>query len=333
MAAGTGNVTVVFDGNTTTGPVFTYQISEVISTLAGSGTLGFTDGSGSAASFHFPFGLAVDAAGNIYVADDGNQAIRKITPTGVVSTFAGGTYGFTNGTGTAATFYGPTGVAVDGSGNLFVADQGNNVVRKITPAGAVTTFATGGNGSNFYHPEGLTIDGSGNLYVTDYDNNLIRKITPNGVATTFAGKYGTNISIDGIGTAASFNQPQGVAVDAVGNLYVTDGNGLIRKITPGAVVTTFAGGGMGTATDGQGTAASFGNDNGITVDASGNIYVADRDNNMIRKITPGGLVSTVVGKGNTAGSINFPTGIVLDGTGNIYVSDEIKGNITKIAFQ
>src|SRR5665213_948225 len=279
----------------------------VVTTLAGqAGVYVSTNATGTAASFNSPTGVAVDTAGNVYVADMANCLIRKITAGGIVSTLAGQprVNGSTNATGTAASFYYPTGVAVDTAGNVYVADSGNNLIRKITSGGVVTTLAgslsggsTNGTGTaaSFYNPTEVAVDSSGNVYVTDTYNYLIRKITPGGVVTTLAGG-GSGVGTNGIGTAASFNQPFGVAVDTVGNIYVTDTlNNLIRKITSGGVVTTMAGEGSGFgvhgwpnpgSTNGMGPAASFNFPTGITVDSSGNVYIGDQNNNMIRKITP-----------------------------------------------
>jgi len=223
----------------------------VVTTLAGSGEQGDADGAGKAASFNAPESVTVDSAGNVYVADYGNNGIRKITQAGVVTTLAGlGAPGDTDGAGRAASFNGPEGVAADSAGNVYVADYGNNEVRRITPAGVVTTIAGSGKEGNadgtgkaasFNGPEGVAVDSAGNVYVADYGNNEIRKITPAGVVTTLAGS-GAEGNADGTGRAASFDNPEGVAVDSAGNVYVGDEfNNAIRKITPAGVVTTLAG--------------------------------------------------------------------------------------------
>lgn len=323
--------------------------THIIDTMVVSNNTGSTNGVGTAATFNRPFGIAVDAAGNIYVADAGNELIRKISPGAVVTTLAGmaGISGNTNGMDTLANFNKPFGVAVDASGNVYVADAGNNVIRAITPAGLVSTFAgTGVAGASnttdsvaFNSPLSVAVDGSGNVYVADYGNDLIRKITPAGVVSNFAGS-GAAGSDDGTGAAATFDLPEGIAIDIAGNLYVADnGNNLIRKITPAGVVTTLAGSGLVGSANGTGTAASFNSPFGIAVDASGNIYVADSGNNLIRKITPTGVVSTLAGSGakgssnltGSAASFNTPSGVAVDAQGNVYVADENNNLIREIS--
>lgn len=210
----------------------------VVSTLAGGPSSGFVNGSGTAARFSDPRGVAVDNSGNIYVADRGNDAIRMVSPAGVVSTLAGsGLPGSTDGTGTAASFFNPEGIAVDAAGIVYVADTSNSILRRVTPTGVVTTLA-GGRAAGLTDPRGLAIDSSGNLIVADTGHNRIVRVTPSGVVTTLAGS-GTSGFVNGTGTAASFFRPMGVAVDASGNVYVADtGNRAIRLVTPGGVVTT-----------------------------------------------------------------------------------------------
>jgi sugar lactone lactonase YvrE len=264
-----------------------------VTTLAG-GNQGFLDATGTAAQFNNPYGIALDAAGNVYVADYGNHKIRKITPAGLVTTVAGTTRGFADGAGlTAAKFNNPNGLAVDTAGNVYVADYGNNRIRKISPTGDVSTLAGSdsrgfldatGTAALFSSPYDVDIDVTGNVYVADYDNRKIRKITPLGVVTTLAGT--TPGFADGEGlTAAQFNDPTGVAVDAAGNVYVADyDNHKIRKISPTGAVTTLAGSTSGFL-DGTATAAQFSNPNGVALDAAGNVYLVDTGNHRIRKIT------------------------------------------------
>jgi hypothetical protein len=206
------------------------------------GTSGSADGSGGNARFNFPSGVSVDSAGNLYVADTNNFTIRKITPTGMVSTVAGlaGSSGISDGAGSAARLSSPEGVTVDGSGNLYVADTDNHTIRKITPAGVVTTLAGlagtsgggdgGGSVARFQYPSDLAMDSAGNLYVADTDNHTIRKITPAGLVGTVAGLAGTSGSTDGVGSAARLFYPTGAAIDGSGNVYVADAsNHTIRK--------------------------------------------------------------------------------------------------------
>ena len=254
-----------------------------MSTFAGNGSTGSTNGPAATASFNQPYGVAVDASGNVYVADMSNNLIREISG-GVVSTLAGsaGVSGSTNGTGTAASFYLPHAVAVDSSGNVYVADTFNNLIREITPGGVVSTFA--GTSPTFYNPYGVAVDTAGNVYVGDSGNNLIRKITSGGVVTTLAGS-GSIGSVNGTGTAATFTFPTGVAVDTSGNVYVSDeGNNKVREITAGGVVSTLAGSGSSGSTNGPASSASFFILYGIAVDASGYVYVADSANSLIREI-------------------------------------------------
>lgn len=257
----------------------------------------------SSGSLTYAEGVAADASGNLYVADMMAHVIRKVTPAGVVTTFAGsGSQGSADGAGTAASFNYPNSLTVDGSGNVYVADTSNNMIRKITPAGVVTTLAgstsqgsTDGTGSaaRFWMPSGLATDASGNVYVSDGNNNMIRKITPAGVVTTLAGST-TSGHADGTGTAASFYSPRGIAVDSAGNVFVADSwNYMVRKITPTGVVTTVAGSTTSGSANGIGAAATFSSPHGIVVDSSGNLYVTDAD--MIRKITPTAEVSTFAG--------------------------------------
>ncbi len=321
----------------------------VVSTMAGSTTFGSTNGTGSAASFSFPIGVAVDSSGNVCVGDSTNNLIREISPGGVVTTLAGSIWGgSSNGTGTAALFYGPDGVAVDGSGNVYVADFGNNLIRKIAPGAVVTTLAGSmaygssngvGTAASFNGPQGVAVDASGNVYVADRYNNMIRVITSGGLVSTLAGTSSPG-SANGTGTGASFYWPQGVAVDGAGNVYVGDSlNNLIRKITPGGMVSTLAGqAGVTGATNATGTAATFNYPIGVAVDDSGTVYVADCGNNMIRKITPGGVVSTLAGSTTpgssngtgTGASFKGPFGVAVGNTGIVYVADSGNNMIREI---
>jgi hypothetical protein len=271
-----------------------------VSTLAGlAGASGTTNGTGSAARFDFPIGVAVDAAGNVFVSDSRSFTLRRITPAGVVSTFAGSPYllGSADGAGSAARFFLPYGLAIDGAGNLYVADGGNHLIRKVTPEGVVSTLAGAanqagavngtGSAARFNNPFGLAVDSAGNVYVADSGNHLIRKVTAAGVVTTLAGAAGFAGSVDGVGVSARFDQPRGVAVNASGTVFVADyGNALLRSISPSGSVTTLAGSaGVVGSTDSVGSAARFYLPTGVA--AEGNtVYVTDTANNLIRRAVP-----------------------------------------------
>src|SRR5690349_90404 len=328
-------------------------------TLAGA-AIG-ADGTGKLALFDKPNSTATDSAGNIYVADFNNHTVRKITPTGVVTTLAGfagdGEVGDRDGTGTDARLYFPTGIALDSAGNIYVTEQQGYTIRKITPAGVVSTLAGAflvrgsadgvGNGASFYYPCGIAVDSAGNVYVSEILNQTIRKITPAGVVTTIAGQVGVNGSTDGPGAVARFSNPADLAIDNAGNLYVADNlNSTIRKIVLGSstrdiTVSTFAGTpGVIGSNNGTGAAASFNGPYGLSVDGAGNIYVADTFNHTIRKITSTRVVTTLAGTAGVYGAadgtgsaarFNTPTDITVNSAGTLlYVADYGNNEIRKI---
>jgi streptogramin lyase len=374
----------------------------VLAPFAGSGVPGYVDATGAAAAFNAPGALAVGAGGNVYVADQRNHAIRKITPAGMVSTLAGGGGpGLADGVGVAARFDGPSALAIDASGNVYVAD-GRGAVRKITPAGVVTTlarfsaqlpccvgavsdavlggitvdrsgnvyvgnlsdrtilkFTPAGVTSTWYSAPGtlfsptmLVVDAQGTMYVTDYLANVVRKISPDGTATVLAG--GTPGSRDGIGTSARFLVPSAIAIDAAGNLLVVDSyDGSIRKITPAGAVSTIAGKMGAGFSDGPAAVATFSGEwinlsshnqefvglSGAAVDPSGNVFLADTGNHAIRKISPAGVVTTLAGNGSPgfangsgrSASFSKPTAVTTDGSGNVYVADSDNNAIRRIS--
>jgi sugar lactone lactonase YvrE len=278
--------------------------------------VGSTDAHGTNALFNQPNGIALDGNGNIFVADTGNATIRKIDSAGTVTTFAGNVSnrGNHDGSGTSAWFSAPTGIAADSAGNLYVADTYTDTIRKITSAGTVTTLAGTaavrghangtGTAATFNYPTGVAVDGSGNLFVADSYNDTIRKITSEGVVTTLAGDYQISGSADGSGSNAYFNQPWGIAVDGVGNVYVSDsGNCTVRSIASDGTVSTVAGyAGLAGLLDGAGTNALFNQPRGLVLDGSGNIFLADSGNAAIRKISVNATVSTpAMTQGSTTG--------------------------------
>jgi uncharacterized protein (TIGR03437 family) len=278
----------------------------VITTIAGNGTQGFSGDNGSATSaqLYFPDGVAVDSAGNVYIADSSNNRIRKVS-NGVITTIAGnGTQGFSgdNGSATSAQLSFPDGVAVDSSGDLYIADSYNSRIRKVS-AGLITTVAgngiTGIYGDNgpatsaeLSLPQGVAVDSRGNLYIADWGSNRIREVV-NGEITTVAGNYVTSgfSGDNGPATSAELSRSTGVAVDSAGNIYIADsGNNRIRKVSNGVirVISTVAGNGAAGFSGDNGPAASaeLNGPTGVAVDSVGNVYVADSPNNRIRVLTP-----------------------------------------------
>jgi len=323
-------------------------------TLAGSGP-GAVDAVGSAARFNGPRGVAVDLAGNVFVADGHNFTVRRITPDGAVTTLAGlaGRYGHSDGIGGEARFQDPWGLAVDRAGVVYVTD--GNTVRKITPDRAVSTLAgspdeagsTNGVGTDarFNMPQDIAVDRNGHLYVADYFNATVRKITPDGMVSTLAGAPGQFGQADGPGTDARFAGPRCLAVDDAGNVYVGDfGNHTVRRITPDGMVTTLAGSaGQAGSTDGIGSEARFQSPLGLAVDTAGNIYLSDGQNGThygcIRKIAPDGRVTTLAGQAGTSGSadgignaarFSGPFGVGVDADANLYVADGWNCTIRKV---
>jgi subtilase family serine protease len=322
-----------------------------ISTVAGNGTSGSSGDGGpaSSAELGYPSGVAVDGAGNLFIADTFNARIRKVTPAGAISTVAGnGTRGFTGdgGPATSAELRLPGGVAVDSVGDLFIADETNNRIRKVTAAGAISTVA--GNGTpgfsgdggpatsaELFEPGGLAVDSGGNLFIADSMNNRIRKVTPAGTISTVAGNGVEGFGGDGQpAIVAELNQPNGVAIDSAGNLFIADlANNRIRKVTPAGTISTVAGNGTpGFSGDGgPATSAELFSPWDVAVDGAGNLFIADAFNDCIRKVTPGGTIGTVAGNGtpgfsgdgglSTLAELRMPEAVAVDGAGNLFIAD------------
>jgi sugar lactone lactonase YvrE len=338
----------------------------IISTVAGNGKEGFSGDGGPATGAQLDAldGIAVDGAGNLYIADTLNQRLRKVNSAGIISTFAGNGYVYFSGDGgpaTSASLDGPTAVALDSNGNLYIADYSNRRIRKVNSAGTVSTVAGGpscfycGDGgpatsADIGSPAAIALDGVGNLYIADSADH-VRKVNTAGIISTVAGNGNQGFSGDGgAATSASMINPDGLAVDGTGNLYIADsGNYRIRKVTPAGIISTVAGNGKpGFSGDGgAATSASMNGPAGITVDSTGNLYFTDTRNNRIRKVNSAGIISTVAGNGNqgfsgdggpaTSASLNFRYqagfyggGIGLDSAGNLYIADDGNNRIRKV---
>lgn len=322
--------------------------------LAGQPPLfGSTDGNAATARFYNPNSLVADAAGNLYVTDTFNHTVRKVAPDGTVTTLAGTprSSGRDDGSGAAARFSSPNGIAIDAAGNLYVADRSNHAIRRVTPAGVVTTFAglagTSGVASGpaadarFNLPSAVAVDADGRLWVADEGNHAIRRIDADGSVTTVAGLPGTAGTADGSGDVARFRQPGGIVPLAGGEVIIADsGNHTIRRLSREGTVTTIAGSpGVRGTTSGTGAAARFSYPNGLTADASGNVYIADVSNDCIRRLTPEGVVSTFAGSPDVRGSANgtgaaarfySPFGVTVAPDGNFYVTDTLNHTIRRI---
>jgi len=377
--------------------LITYNFSSaqvlIINTIAGDTTGasitangGYTGNGGAAtlAMLNQPMGVAVDKMGNIYIADQGNQVIRKVNTTGIISTIVGSGYGAGTGTGgftpkqngipgTSVRLYGPAGVAVDTLGNVYFCDSHNNLVRKLLTTGLVYTIAgldtsgtslsgTGGYGGDggpatlayLQSPSYVAVDLPGNVYISDELNNVVRKVNTAGIISTFAGNYTLGQGYTGDGgqaTAAELDDPSGLAVDKAGNVFITDGSNTIRMVNTAGIISTIAGNGsVGYSGDGgQATAAEL-RPLAVAIDTTGNVYIADGANNVIRKVNTAGIISTIVGNGFGAGATHSPNGgysgdgglatnaelwnpngVCLDAVGNIYVSD-MRNNLIRKAY-
>jgi uncharacterized repeat protein (TIGR01451 family) len=329
-------------------------------TIAGTGPQGFGGDGGPAiaAQLNNPAGLALDAAGNLYIADSGNSRIRKVTSGGIITTVAGvGIAGY-SGEGVQAVttrISRPRGVTVDVNGNMFIADTDNNRIRKVTPAGIISTIAgTGTSGfsgdgglgivARLSNPYDVAVDASGTLFIADINNNRVRKLTPNGVIVTVAGSGSLSGAVgDGGPATSAIIGPTSVAVDASGSLWIADvRTDRIRKVGPNGIITTVAGtGSYGFSGDGaMATAAQFANPFGVALDTSANLFIADTGNNRIRKVTPDGVINTVAGIGTRAFSgdgnqatmalLDFPNGIAVDAGGNLFIADTNNGRVRRV---
>jgi sugar lactone lactonase YvrE len=343
-------------------PIFSIAQIGVITTVAGDHIAGFGGDGGPAtgARFNYPEGIAFDASGNMYVTDYVNHRIRKISPSGIISTFAGtGSPGYSGdgGPATLAHLFYPVGITVDASGNIYFADASNNRIRKINTSGIISTVA--GNGSTsfsgdggpataaaLYWPSAVALDAGGNIYITDFSNNRVRKVSTSGIISTFAGTGTAGYSGDGgAATLAQLSLPYGVNVNSSGDIYISDyGNHVVRKIAPSSIITTFAGTGTpGFSGDGgPATAAQFNLPQGVVFDALGNSYIVDMKNHRVRKISTSGIISTVAGNGiagysgdggiATLAQLDSPCALAVDINASLYVCEFGNQVVRKIQF-
>ena len=302
----------------------------------------------------------MDSSGsNVYIADYQNNKIRKVNSAGILSTFAGtgapGTAG-DNGLAISAQLNNPQGISLDSSGNLYIADSFNYKIRKVTGSiittyagtGALGTSGDGGpaNAALLNFPTGVSADNSGNVFVADYNNHKIRKISSSRIITTVAGTGSAGVSGDGgPGTSALLNYPYGVSVDISGNVYIADSsNNKVRKLSTTGIITTIAGTGTaGSSVDNiAATSALLKNPRGVSIDISGNVYIADNSNNKIRMVSNAGIITTIAGTGtggnggdgglSTSAQLKIPSGLTVDGNGNVYVADSGNNKI-RLIFQ
>lgn len=276
---------------------------------------------------------------SVKVGDLSDTSTGSFTYVYTISLLAGSTFGYNDAKGADAKFNSPTGLAIDPTGNLYVTDMANHLVRKVTPDGTVSTFAgTYNNSTIINQPSAATMDASGNIYVSNITGGTIGKITPSGTITSYAGDGSTGYR-NGAAAQAEFYALSGITVDPSGNLYIADGlNHVIRKIDPSGNVSTFAGDHHGGYKDGTSDVAEFDFPIGITMDAKGNLFVIDQINNMVRKITPSGMVSTLAGSGQrattdgtgTAAAFNNPLAGAVDSHGNVFVTEFYGASVRKV---
>jgi uncharacterized protein (TIGR03437 family) len=329
----------------------------IIRTPAGSGFFGFGGDNGPATSARFstPNGVAVDANGNLYIADLYNDRIRKVDTNGMITTFAGrfgGVFSGDGGPATEAGLFDVAGVAVDAAGAVYIADMDNFRVRKVDTTGKISTVA--GNGSFGFtgdnvpatqtalsSPTAVAVDGAGNLYIADLFNYRVRKVNPQGIITTVAGTGVAGNSGDGgLATQARFETPESVAVDRAGNLYIADSaNHVVRKVDTAGIISAFAGNGQGgfSGDNGQARQARLSAPRGVAVDAAGNVYISDAGNDRIRRVDKNGVITTIAGNGQTGyngdgtlatqASFFEPVGLAVDPYGVIYIADSYNDRV------
>lgn len=335
--------------------------SGTITTIAGSGKPGFSGDGGPAvaAQLRSVDEVAVDSRGNVYIADFESHRVRKVSPSGTMTTFAGrdggGAFPANGSPATSARLDAPHGVAADAQGNVYVSDTNNGRVYRVSPGGTITTFAGTGQSSfsgdggpatsaRLYAPAGLAVDRQGNVYIADSYNQRVRKVSASGTITTFAGTGKQGSSGDGgLATSAQLQYPTAVAVDGQGNVYIAGTpDSRVRKVTPGGTITTFAGTGAGgfSGDGGRAASAQLKLPAAVAADGEGNVYIADTANYRVRKVSPGGAITTIAGTGAggfsgdggpaTSARLFSPHGVAVDGKGNVYIADTANYRVRKV---
>jgi len=332
-----GNLYIADPGN---GMVVRVSSAGVLTPVAGNGSSAYSGDGGPAihASLAQPQAVALDAAGNLYIAD--NQRVRKVTPNGIIATIAGGGSGGDGGPAISADLGWVTRVAADMAGNVYVSGTTSGRIRKITPAGTINTVM-----DSLSFPGGMAVDAAGNLYFAETGLNRVRKVSPSGAITTVAGPGLGGLGDGGPATAAKLNQPQDVSLDAAGNLYIADAiNHRIRKVTTDGIISTVAGRDSMYGPDGDGgpaTGAWIANPQAVVVDAAGNLYIGDVEGNRVRKVNTAGNINVFAGSGQpwffgdggaaTGAQLSGPAGVVVDAAGNLFIADTGNNRIRKVS--
>jgi sugar lactone lactonase YvrE len=325
------------------GPVCTTQVA-FLCIVAGNGSQGApTPGPATSSELGAVTGVALDAAGNLYITDALSAVVEKVTPSGTLSVVAGtGIVGTpTPGPATSSDLGDPEGVAVDAAGNLYIADTTNDVVEMVTPSGTLSVVAgTGSPGaptpgpatrSDLHGPSGVALDAAGDLYIADFVNSLVEKVTPSGTLSVVAGIGVPGPPKRGPASGSHLSNPSGVTVDAAGNLYIADTiNEVVEKVTPSGTLSVVAGtGNVGAPTPGPATSSDLSAPEALAVDAAGDLYIADHGNNVVEEVTPSGTLSVVAGTGNvgaptpgpaTSSDLAGPIGILVDAAGDLYIA-------------
>ena len=336
--------------------------AQTIHPFAGNHTAGYSgDGAAAtAAQCYGPIGIAVDNTGNVYFTDQGNSVVRKVNTAGIISTVAGNDTAGYSGDGGAATLAKlnqPSSIAVDDTGNIFIADDVNNVIRKVNTTGIISTYAGDGTAgflgdaglatnAKLNSPKGVAVDHFGNLYIADANNNVVRKVTTNGFIYPFAGTGAAGFfGNDSAAVTAKLHLPTGVAVDALGRILIVDQlNNVVRRVNPGTgIITAFAGTGLyGYTGDGNyADLAKLSTPTEVSTDASGNVYIADYSNHVVRKVTSAGIISTIAGNGTSgysgdggpaiAAQLAAPYDMAVSSTGKIYITDQVN-NVVRVVY-